>query len=105
MIEWIEVGQPEAKRLIKASRQSGRCQLFVFGEGTLRWKQAQLDDMKVPDNLGVARVEDAFVNALAESADRQFRWSMTIAEGTIFLTTGDETFETSPEVWIGDPLG
>jgi len=33
VIEWIEVGQPESRRLIKASRQSERCQLFVFGEG------------------------------------------------------------------------
>jgi uncharacterized protein YaeQ len=105
VIEWIEVGQPEARRLIKASRQSGRCQLFVYGHGALRWRQAQLDDMRVPDNLGVANIENAFVVALAESVDRQLRWSMTIAEGTIFLTVGDETFETSPEVWIGDPLG
>ncbi len=44
VIEWIEVGQPEAKRLIKASRQSGRCQVVVCGEGTLRWRQARLDD-------------------------------------------------------------
>ena len=105
VIEWIEVGQPEARRLIKASRQSERCQLFVFGEGAERWRQAQLDDMKVPDNLGVARIDDAFVDAIADSAERSLRWSMTISEATIFLTTGDATFETSPEVWLGDPLG
>jgi len=105
VIEWIEVGQPDAKRLIKASRQSGRCQLFVFGDGARRWKKAQLDEMKVPDNLGVAYLEDAFVDSLAAAADRQIRWSMTVAESTIFLTTGDASFETSPEIWVGDPLG
>jgi uncharacterized protein YaeQ len=105
VIEWIEVGQPDAKRLIKGARQSGRCQLFVFGEGAWRWRKAQLDTMKVPDNLGVAYIDNAFVDSLAASADRQIRWSMTVSEGSIFLTVGDETFETSPEVWVGDPLG
>jgi uncharacterized protein YaeQ len=105
VIEWIEVGQPDAKRLIKGSRQSGRCALFVFGEGASRWRTAQLADMKAPENLGVARIDDEFVAGLAAGVDRQIRWSMTIAEGTIFLTSGDESFETTPDVWLGDPLG
>jgi uncharacterized protein YaeQ len=104
VIDWIEVGQPDAKRLIKGARQSSRCDLFVFGDGARRWRKAQLDSMKLPDNLGVAYVEDAFVDSLATSNDRQIRWSMTVSDGTIFLTSSEETFETTPEVWAGDPL-
>ncbi|MCH7756575.1 YaeQ family protein, partial [Patescibacteria group bacterium] len=100
--EWIEVGQPDAKRLIKACRQSGRCQLFISGEGALRWRKAQLDGMKIPDNLGVAHIEDDFVASLAAAIDRQIRWSMTVTDNRVFLTTGDATFETSPEVWVGE---
>lgn len=105
VIEWIEVGQPDAKRLIKASRQSGCCQVFVFGEGAHRWRKAHLDGMKVPDNLGVACIENDFIASLVAQADRQIRWSMTVAERTVFLTVGDSTFQTSPEIWVGDPLG
>jgi len=103
--EWIEVGQPDSKRLIKASRQSTRCLLFAFGEGVHRWRKAQLEGMNIPENLGVVCLDDSFIRSLAAEADRQIRWSMTVAEGTIFLTTGDKTFETSPEIWLGDPLG
>ena len=105
VIEWIEVGQPDAKRLIKASRKSGRCQLFVFGDGAERWREAQLADLNAPDNLGVARIDDAFIAEIVATVDRQLRWSMTIADGTLFLSTEDASFETSPEVWLGDPLG
>lgn len=105
VIEWIEVGQPDARRLIKAARQSGRCNLFVFGDGASRWRTAQLADMKPPDNLGVARIDDRFVASLVATVDRQIRWSMTVADGTIFLTSGGESFDTAPEVWLGDPLG
>jgi uncharacterized protein YaeQ len=102
---WIEVGQPDAKRLIKAARQSGRCDLFVFGAGAERWREAQLGSMKVPDNLGVARIDDAFIDALAGTTDRQLSWTMTVAEGTIFVSADDASFETTPEIWLGDPLG
>jgi uncharacterized protein YaeQ len=105
VIDWIEVGQPDAKRLIKAARQSARCELFVFGNGSDRWRKAHLDGLAAPENLGVARIEDRFVDAVAATAERQLEWSMTIAEGTIFLTTGDVSFETSPEIWLNDPLG
>lgn len=110
VLDWIEVGQPDAKRLMKAARQSGRCDLFVYGDGADRWRAAQLDGMNAPDNLGVARIEDVFVDSLAAAADRQIRWSMTVSEGTIFVAVregrdGDEeTFTTTPEVWLGNPL-
>jgi uncharacterized protein YaeQ len=105
VIEWIEVGQPDAKRLIKASRKSGRCVLFAFGEGVDRWRTSQLGDLKAPENLGVARIDADFVTNVAATIERQVRWSMTVADGVIFLTSGEASFETSPEVWLGDPLG
>ena len=104
VIEWIEVGQPDARRMIKASRKSGGCRVFVFGDGAERWRQAQLADLKAPDNLGVARIDDVFIADIVATVDRQLKWSMTIADGTIFLSSGDASFESAPEVWLGDPL-
>ena len=103
--EWIEVGQPEGKRLVKAARQSGRVTLFAFGDGVSRWKAAQLDQIDAPDNLSVARFDDDFLHELAAVSDRQLRWSVTLSEGTIFLGSGEHSFETTPEIWLGDPLG
>ena len=105
VIEWIEVGQPDARRLIKAARMSSRCNLFVFGDGASRWRTSQLADLKAPDNLGIARIDSPFLASLVATVDRQIRWSMTVADSTIFLTSGDETFDTTPEIWLGDPLG
>jgi uncharacterized protein YaeQ len=104
VLEWIEVGQPDAKRLIKAARQSQECRLFVFGDGASRYRSAQLDGMKVPENLSVAHLDDAFVRAVAATCDRQIRWSVTVSDGMIFLDANGEHFETAPEIWIGAPL-
>ncbi|MBJ21925.1 MAG: YaeQ family protein [bacterium] len=103
--EWIEVGQPDGKRLVKASRQSERVTLFAFGDGVTRWKTAQLDSIDAPANLSAARIDDGFLRDLAAQSDRQLRWSITLSEGILFLSTGARSFETTPEIWLGDPLG
>lgn len=104
-IEWIEVGQPEMKKLVKAARHAERATLFAFGEGCWRWRKAELEPLvDPPANLSVARIDDAFVNALVDEAERQLRWSLTIAEGIVYLSTGKHTHETTPEIWLGNPL-
>ncbi len=104
-IEWIEVGQPEMKKMVKAARHAQRATLFAFGEGCWRWRKAELDPVvDPPANLSVAFFEEGFVNALAEAAERQIRWSLTLSEGMLFLGAGTQSFETTPEIWLGDPL-
>jgi uncharacterized protein YaeQ len=102
--DWIEVGQPDSKRLIKASRKATRCDLFVFADRDQRWRKSQLDAMKAPDNLSVAYIDDGFLASLAEGVDRKIHWSITVADGTLYLTSGDASFETTPEIWLGQPL-
>jgi len=105
-IEWIEVGQPEMKRLVKAARHAERATLVAFGEGIWRWRKSELDPLtSPPENLSVVHIDEGFVAALAESAERHLRWSLTVSEGIVFLSTGKQSFETTPEVWLGDPLG
>ena len=102
--EWIEVGQPDGKRLVKAGRQSERTTVFAFGEGVDRWRAAQIEATDLPVNVSVARIDDGFLAELAASTDRQLRWSLTLSEGILFLSSGDAAFETSPEIWLGEPL-
>ena len=102
--DWIEVGQPDGKRIVKAGRQSGRCFVFAFGEGVERWRAAQIDATDLPGNVHVARLDEAFLGALETATDRQVRWSVTLSEGTVYLTSGDASFETRPEAWRGEPL-
>ena len=102
--EWIEVGQPDGKRLMKAGRQSERVTVFAFGEGVLRWREANVDTNELPANVSVARIDDGFLEALAATTDRQLRWSVTLSEGILFLSSGDDSFQTTPEIWRGEPL-
>jgi len=103
--QWVEVGQPDAKRLVRAARRADSVTLLAFGEGVERWRAAQLAAADLPSNLGVCRIDDAFIAALAREANRSIEWSLTISDGVIFLVDRGLSFETTPEIWLGDPLG
>ena len=103
-VEWIEVGQPEGKRLVKACRAAERVNVFAFGRGAERWREGELAKVDAPANLGVCHLADEFLASLGAELERSLRWSLTVSEGALFLTTGERTLETTPERWIGDPL-
>jgi len=46
-------------------------------------------------NLTIVSVDQTFINTLASNLERAINWSITITEGTIYLTTGDVTCETA----------
>lgn len=102
---WLEVGQPEAKRLAKAARHAERVVLFASGDNLWRYRKAQFENFEAPNNLSVAAFDPVFIASLAGTIQRQIRWSVTLSEGILFLTSGNESFETTPEIWFGTPLG
>ena len=101
---WIDVGQPDGKRIVKASRQAERVAVFPFGDGLARYRESQIAPLEPPSNLAVAAFEPAFLTDLGAKTDRQLRWSLTASDGILYVTSGDESFETRLDVWIGDPF-
>lgn len=103
--QWVEVGQPDPQRLVKAARRAERVTLLAWGAGVERWREASLPSLESIENLGIACVADDLVRGLAERAERQIRWSLTLSGGVLFVSNGESAFESTPEVWLGEPLG
>lgn len=102
--QWVEVGQPQRGRLLKAARRAEGVSVFAFGRGVEAWREAQLAGFDAPDNLAVCRIRDEFVEELSAGLLRKIEWSVTINEGVLYLDDGTRTLETSPQPWLGDPL-
>lgn len=105
LLEWIEVGQPDGARLVKAARRAERCLVFAFGSGAERWREREVEGSALPDNVGIACLDDDFVDGLAAATDRPLRLALTLSEGVLYVASGDDSFETAPAIWRGDPLG
>jgi uncharacterized protein YaeQ len=105
LLRWLEVGQPDARRLVKASRQAARVDVVSFGSGAARWWEAQRTELESIANLGAVALEDDLIEALVAGIDRTLRWSFTLSGGTLFVETKAGTAESEPQVLSGDPLG
>jgi uncharacterized protein YaeQ len=99
---WVEVGLPEAERIVKAARHAERVALLAFGARPLAtWDQQQLPKLQGVGNLTVLSVEQSFIASLAASLQRVISWSITITDGFIYLSSGENVSQTGIEVKVG----
>lgn len=91
---WIEVGLPEADRITKACRHAETVVLLASGRTLSNWDQQHLPKLTSIRNLTVVSVDPSFITTLAAGLERVITWSITITEGTLYLTQGDMTYET-----------
>jgi uncharacterized protein YaeQ len=98
---WVEVGLPESDRIIKASRHAERVALLAVGRALSSWNQQHLPRLEKVSNLTIVTIEQAFVATLASKLERAINWSITITEGTLYLTVGEGTHETLMQMKTG----
>ena len=92
---WIEVGLPDAERLVKASRHSERVVLCAFGSALPIWEKQQLPKLAGISNLTIISLELAFLVSLKERLQRNISWSLTVTEGALYLAIDGETLESA----------
>lgn len=98
---WVEVGLPDSDRIIKASRHSERVALLACGKALASWELQHLTKLEKLTNLTLIGIDPAFIARLASQLERSINWSVTITEGTLYLTTGTESMEVAIQVKIG----
>jgi uncharacterized protein YaeQ len=104
VLTWIEVGLPDPERLAKSCRHAGRVILFACGAALPRWEGQHLAKLAGIRNLTVVGFDQEFVNRLTARLQRAVSWSLTITEGSLYLTVDGETLETVPAHLSGPPL-
>lgn len=92
---WVEVGLPDAERLVKASRHAEKVALLACGRALPSWRQQQLPALAGIANLSVVTIDQPFLASLVQRLERFVSWSITLTEGVCYLTVGEETLETN----------
>ena len=90
---WVEVGLPDADRIIKAGRHAGRVSLLACGRALANWEQQHLPRLEKVANLTVVSIEQSFIAGIAAKLERVINWSITVTEGALYLTIGSDTHE------------
>jgi uncharacterized protein YaeQ len=81
VLEWIEVGMPDAARLHRASKATPRVAVYTHHETTRYWS-----------SLAGGRLDRALVGALAERLDRRMAFDLSVNDDVLYVTLGEESF-------------
>lgn len=102
---WIDVGQPEEKRIRKACGRARRVFIYSYGGRTadLWWKQVR-DAFNRVDNLTVVNLPETATAELAGRVQRTMQLQCTIQEGQVWLSADSTTVQIEPEVWLKSEL-
>lgn len=95
---WIEVGQPDADRLIWCSRRAERVSLLVYGNARA-WANKVLPAVAGQANLNIAALPQEPLDALAVDLPRSINWGVMITDGVLYVSDGDRQHEL-PLEWL-----
>ena len=90
---WIEVGQPDEKRILRACGRSGRVLVYCYGNAAGIWWKQTADKLARARNLSVFRISPATTTALGKLAKRTMQLQCTIQDGEIWIRDETESVE------------
>jgi uncharacterized protein YaeQ len=93
---WIDVGQPDEKRLIRASGRADRVTVYAYGRGADLWWKASAGRLERAKNLAVWRVPADASESLGTLAERAMQLQCTVQEGQVWFSSAAETMQFSP---------
>ncbi|HJV79224.1 YaeQ family protein [Noviherbaspirillum sp.] len=90
---WIEVGQPDEKRILKACGRSSRVLVYSYSSTSNIWWNQIANKVDRAKNLSVLNVPAESSLALAKLAQRTMQLQCTIQEGQIWMSGGEDTVQ------------
>lgn len=96
---WIEVGQPDENRIRKGCNKADRAVVISYGARAVDvWWQQISPLLERFDNLTVLRLSAEETQALGRLAERSMKISCTLQEGTLWLASGEQSIQLSPQI-------
>ena len=102
LMHWIEVGQPDDRRLAKACGKARRVSLYCYSHSAAIWYAGIANKITRLRNLDVWQLPHEQSQALAAMAQRSMQLQVSIQDGRAYVSDGSTTVEVQPQpLWRG----
>ncbi len=95
LVQWIEVGQPDDRRLIRAASRAESVSLFAYSTAVPVWWAAIAHKLTRLRNLAVWHLPSEQSQELAALAERSMQLQVTVQEGQVWVGNGAHSVELS----------
>ena len=96
VLHWIDVGQPDDKRLMRAAGRADRVTAYSFASSTAVWWKTMETKLTRAANLVVWQIDAPQSQALARLAERSMQLQVTVQDGTVWMSTTSDSVEITP---------
>ncbi len=97
ILHWVDVGQPDDKRVMKACGRARKVSVWAFQNSTPIWWEGMVNKVSRASNLTVWQVPTEQSQALAAMAQRSMQLQMTVQDGTVWVNDGNHNVEITPQ--------
>mgnify|MGYP000971222188 CR=1 FL=1 len=98
---WIEVGQPDEKRLLKAAGRAEKVVVYSYSATSSIWFKGLANKIERAKNVSVINIPSSTSAQLEKMAQRSMQLQCTIQDGQVWLTDGTDTVQIEREALRG----
>jgi len=96
ILHWIDLGQPDDRRLLKAHGRAGRVTVYGYAYSTPIWWAGIENKVARASRLSVWQIPAEQSQALARFAARSMQLQVTVQDGGIYVSTAEDSLEITP---------
>jgi len=98
--QWIEVGQPEERRVLRACGRADSVVIYCYGgHASQIWWDGIRNKVDRARNLRVINLPSGQTNALAALTERSMQLHANISDGVLYISGALGQVTIEPEIW------
>ncbi len=97
IVHWIDIGQPDDRRILKACGRAERVTVIAYSPGTPIWWRGIAGKLARTRNLEVWQLPAEQSGELATLAQRGMQLQVTVQDGTVWVGDGKRSVEIHPQ--------
>ncbi|HEY0820527.1 MAG TPA: YaeQ family protein, partial [Rhizobacter sp.] len=102
LIQWIDLGQPDDKRVMKSVPRAERVAVYSYTSSTPIWWSGIATKITRATNLTVWQIPAEQSQALAKLAQRTMQLQVTVQDGAVWVGDGAQSIEITPQRLYGN---
>lgn len=91
---WIEIGNPSAKKLHKASKAARQLMVYTYKDPELLLKEIRENKVHKAGSILIFSLDPRFLDRLAPRLERKNDWGVMLNDGTLTVSVGSESEST-----------
>jgi uncharacterized protein YaeQ len=91
---WIEIGNPSARKLHKASKAADQVIVYTYKNAEILVKEILENAVHRANELKIYSLSPQFLQSLEKHVQKNNRWSLLFQQGQLDVNVGDQAFMT-----------